>query len=108
MATKDTHVKVWKVTVNNSGRSNMATVVGRYMTPEAAEKVAEAFRAVVYADPYNYYADTRINAARNGIDVATHANVCVTVDSTTYDYCLMSDAAIDIAREAGIPVQIVD
>ena len=108
MATKETRVKVWKVTVNNSGRSNMAVVVGRYMTPEAAEKVAEAFRAVVYADPYNYFTETKVNAARNGIDVTTQADVSVAVDSEPYDKCLMSEAAIGIAREAGIAVQIVD
>ena len=102
MATKkDVWVKTWKVVVNNSGQSNMATVVGRYMAPEAAERVAQAFRDALYADPYNY----RTEYSRN-IETPDQivADIDVRVESDRADHNLMTAKGILLARQHGIDV----
>ncbi|MGD1002914.1 MAG: hypothetical protein ABSA67_19660 [Candidatus Brocadiia bacterium] len=98
---KDVWVKTWKVVVNNSGQSNMATVVGRYMTPEAADRVAQAFREALYADPYNY----RTEYSRN-IETpdAVVADIDVRVESDRADHNLMTAKSILLARQHGIDV----
>ena len=98
---KDVWVKTWKVVVNNSAQSNMATVVGRYMTPEAAERVAQAFRDALYADPYNY----RTEYSRN-IETpdAVVADIEVRVESDRADHNLMTAKGILLARQHGIDV----
>jgi len=97
-------VKTWKVVVNNSGKSNMASVVGRYLTPEAAEKVAQAFRDAQYTDPYNYTTDSRWNRETKEMDVTTLAAVEVRVESD--DFCnLMTMEGIRLAQKQGIAVR---
>jgi len=98
---KDVWVKTWKVAVNNSAHSNMATVVGRYMTQEVAERVAQAFRDALYADPYNY----RTEYSRN-IETpdAVVADVDVSVESDRADHNLMTAKGIFLAQQHGIAV----
>ena len=103
MATKkDVWVKTWKVVVNNSAQSNMATVVGRYMTPEAAERVAQAFRDALYADPYNY----RTQYSRD-IETpdAVVADIDVRVESDNADHNLMTEKGILLAQRHGVNVR---
>ena len=97
-------VKTWKVVVNNSGKSNMASVVGRYLTPEAAEKVAQAFRAAQYTDPYNYTTDSRWNPETKDVEIRTTADVEVRVESD--DFCnLMTTESVRLAQKQGIAVR---
>jgi len=114
MAMKDRMwVKTWKVVVNNSGHSNMSSVVGRYMTPEAAERVAQAFREVLYADPYNYRSETRLNREKNDVDVLTTAEVAVTVEADGFNSTMDKDAIrlaqkhdIEVRDENGQPIDL--
>ena len=99
---KDVWVKTWKVVVNNSGQSNMATVVGRYMTPEAAERVAQAFRDALYADPYNYRNEYSREWDKPDTVVA---DIEVRVESDNADHNLMSPKGILLAQEHGIVVR---
>ena len=104
MAMKDRMwVKTWKVVVNNSGHSNMSSVVGRYMTPEAAERVAQAFRDALYADPYNYRTKTSFNRAEKKVHITTLAKVAVTVEEDGFNSTMEKDA-IRLAQEHGITV----
>jgi hypothetical protein len=98
---KDVWVKTWKVVVNNSAQSNMATVVGRYMTPEAAERVAQAFRDALYADPYNYR--NEYPRTVNG-ELKVVADIDVRVESDRADHNLMSAKGILLAQQHGIRV----
>jgi len=98
---KDVWVKTWKVVVNNSARSNMATVVGRYMTQEAADKVAQAFRDALYADPYNYR--TEYSREWDKPD-AVVADIEVRVESDGADHNLMTTKGILLAQQHGIAV----
>lgn len=98
---KDVWVKVWKVVVNNSARSNMATVVGRYMMSEAAERVAQAFRDTLYADPYNYRNDYSREWDKPDTVVA---DIEVRVESENADHNLMSAKGILLAQQHGIAV----
>ena len=103
MATRErVWVKTWKVLVNNSGQSNMTNVVGRYMTKEAAERVAQAFRDALYADPYNYRNEYSREWDKPDTVVA---DVEVRVESDNADHNLMSPKAILLAQEHGIVVR---
>src|SRR3990172_7920881 len=95
---KEIWVKAWKVVVNNSGRSNMANVVGRYMMPAAAERVAQAFRDALYADPYNYRNEYSREWDKPDIVVA---DIEVRVESDNADHNLMSAKSILLAQEHG-------
>jgi len=97
-------VKTWRVVVNNSGHSNMSSVVGRYMTPEAAERVAQAFRDALYADPYNYWTETRFNRETKDIETVTYPHVDVRVEEDGFNSMLGHDA-IRLAQQAGIVVR---
>ncbi len=97
-------VKTWKVVVNNSGESNMSSVVGRYLSPEAAERVAQAFRDARYADPYNYRTKTTFNSAEKKVDVTTLADVAVTVEEEGFGN-MMSEDSIRLAQRQGIIVR---
>ena len=96
-------VKTWKVLVNNSGQSNMTNVVGRYMTKEAAERVAQAFRDALYADPYNYTTRCDVNREQKKVEIATFAAVDVRVEADGFN-STMSDEAIRLAQQNGIAV----
>ena len=96
-------VKTWKVVVNNSGQSNMSNVVGRYMTPEAAERVAQAFRDALYADPYNYATRCDVNREQKKVEITTFAAVDVRVEADGFN-STMSDEAIRLAQQNGIAV----
>ena len=98
---QDVWVKTWKVVVNNSGQSNMATVVGRYMTQEAAERVAQAFRDALYADPYNYRNEYSREWDKPDTVVA---DIEVRVESENAAQNLMSPKGILLAQEHGISV----
>ncbi len=105
MAMKDRMwVKTWKVEVNNSGQSNMSNVVGRYMTQEAAERVAQAFRDALYADPYNYRSKTRYNPLNQDVTIETSAEVAVTVEADGFNSTMDNDA-IRLAQQHGIEVR---
>jgi len=105
MATRErVWVKTWKVMVNNSGQSNMTSVVGRYMTKEAAERVAQAFRDALYADPYNYTTRCDVNREQKKVEITTFAAVDVRVEEDGFN-ATMSEEAIRIARRNGIPVR---
>jgi len=97
-------VKTWKVLVNNSGQSNMTNVVGRYMTREAAERVAQAFRNTLWADPYNYTTRCDVNREQKKVDVTTFAAVDVRVEEDGFN-ATMSEEAIRLAQQNGIPVR---
>ena len=108
MAMKDRMwVKTWKVLVNNSGQSNMTNVVGRYMTKEAAERVAQAFRDALYTDPYNYRTETSLNQAKRRVDVATLADIDVRVEADGFN-STMSPDAVRLAQKHGIEVRDED
>ena len=75
----------------------MATVVGRYMTPEAAERVAQAFRDALYADPYNYRTEYSRNIETPDPVVA---DIDVRVESDRADHNLMTAKGILLAQAA--------
>jgi len=105
MATKERMwVQTWKVLVNNSGQSNMTNVVGRYLTKEAAEAVAKAFRDALYADPYNYRTDCRLNRTNDGMDVTTVADMAVKVEADGFNN-VMTEPAIRLAQQNGVTVR---
>ena len=97
-------VKTWKVLVNNSGQSNMTNVVGRYMTKEAAEHVAQAFRDALHADPYNYTTRCDVDREQKKVEITTFAAVDVRVEEDGFN-ATMSEEAIRIAQQNGIPVR---
>jgi len=114
MAMKDRMwVKTWKVVVNNSGHSNMSSVVGRYMTPEAAERVAQAFRDALHADPYNYRSKTQYNPLNQDVTIETSAEVAVTVEADGFNSTMDNDAIrlaqkhdIEVRDENGQPIDL--
>ena len=97
-------VKTWKVVVNNSGQSNMSNVVGRYMTKEAAERVAQAFRDALHADPYNYATRCDVNREQKKVEITTFAAVDVRVEEDGFN-ATMSEEAIRVAQQNGVPVR---
>jgi len=97
-------VKTWKVLVNNSGQSNMTSVVGRYMTKEAAERVAQAFRDALWADPYNYTTRCDVNREQKKVEITTFAAVDVRVEEDGFN-STMSEEAIRTAQQNGIAVR---
>jgi len=104
MSTRDrVWVKTWRVTVNNSGQSNMTNVVGRYMTRKAAERVAQAFRDALYADPYNYATRCDVDREQKTVEVTTFAAVDVRVEEDGFNH-MMAEEAIRLAQQNGVYV----
>lgn len=94
-------VATWRVTVNNSGRSNMNWTVGRYLTREAAERVAATHRGMKYEHPENYMTETDFDPETREIKTTVVADVTVTVEP---DPSYMDDAQIRFAIKKGIAV----
>ena len=99
-------VKVWSVVVvNSAGPHNLVNAVGRYLTRPAAEKVAQAFRDAVYADPYNYWTSNRWNDARGELKTKVQVQVVVRIGE---DYVMLQRDKVRVAQRSGLVVQDVD